>query len=73
MANGIFERGEMYDILSGDGLIGEMSSHRPGVIISSEIGCQTSPTVTMVYCTTTSREMSVNHRFTMRGDRKSVV
>lgn len=67
MANGIFERGEMYDILSGDGLIGEIRSHRPGIIISSEIGCQTSPTVTMVYCTTTCRELSVNHCFTMRG------
>lgn len=68
MANGIYERGEMYDILSGEAMFGELASHRPGIIISSEIGNQTSSFVTMVYCTTaTTRELSVNHRFTMRG------
>lgn len=69
MANGIYERGEMYDILSGEAMFGELASHRPGIIISSEIGNQTSQFVTMVYCTTTTttREISVNHRFTMKG------
>ena len=69
MANGIYERGEMYDILSSEAMFGELASHRPGIIISSEIGNQTSSLVTMVYCTTTTttRELSVNHRFTMRG------
>lgn len=71
MANGYFERGEMYDILFSDGLPGEMAAHRPGVIVSSDRGNTTSPSVLMIYTTTTTttdnRRISVNYEFTMNG------
>lgn len=69
MANGYFERGEMYDILFGDALAGEMAAHRPGVIVSSDEGNRTSPSVLMVYTTTTTanKRISVNHPFQMNG------
>ena len=70
MANGYFERGEMYDILFGDGLAGEMVAHRPGVIVSSDKGNSSSPSVLMVYTTTTTtdnKRISVNHEFVMNG------
>lgn len=70
MANGYFERGEMYDILFGEALPGEMAAHRPGIIVSSEEGNRASPTVLMVYTTTTTtagKDISVNHPFVMNG------
>lgn len=70
MANGYFERGEMYDILFGDGLAGEMAAHRPGIIVSSDRGNSTNPSVLMIYTTTTTtanKQISVNHEFNMNG------
>lgn len=71
MANGYFERGEMYDILYGDGLAGEMVAHRPGIIVSSDRGNLNNPTVLMVHTTTTTttmnKQISVNHKFVMNG------
>ena len=70
MANGYFERGEMYDILFGDALAGEMVAHRPGIIVSSDRGNKCNPTVLMIYSTTTTtpnKQISVNHKFVMNG------
>ena len=69
MANGYFERGEMYDILHGEMLEGEMASHRPGIIVSSNEGNNSNPTVLVVYTTTTTanRRIGVNHDFVMNG------
>ena len=70
MANGYFERGEMYDILYSDGYVGEMAAHRPGIIVSSEAGNVTCPTVLMIHTTTTTttnKNISVNHKFVMNG------
>lgn len=70
MANGYFERGEMYDILIGSDLPGEMASHRPGIIVSSDVGNRTNSTVILVFTTTTTttnRRIGVNHFFTMSG------
>lgn len=69
MANGYFERGEMYDILFSDGLSGEMTAHRPGIIVSSDRGNTTNPSVMIVYTTTTTanKRIGVNHEFVMNG------
>ena len=70
MANGYFERGEMYDVLIGSDLPGELTSHRPGIIVSADIGNRSSPTVVLILTTTTTttnRRIGVNHLFTING------
>lgn len=70
MANGYFERGEMYDILFNEGFDGEIAAHRPGIIVSNDKGNRTSPTVLMVYTTTSNapnKNIGVNCQFTLNG------
>lgn len=52
MANGIVERGELYWVKMGDSVGSEESVGRPGVIISSRKGNETSPLVQIAYTTT---------------------
>lgn len=52
MANGIVERGELYWVKLGDSVGSEESVGRPGVIVSSRKGNETSPIVQIAYTTT---------------------
>ena len=52
MANGYFERGELYWVKVSDTIGSEVGVGRPGVIISSKKGNETSPVVQVAYTTT---------------------
>ena len=55
MANGYFERGEIYAVRMDSGLGSEEGAFRPGVIISSDAGNRTSPCVIIAYLTSKTR------------------
>lgn len=52
MANGYFERGEVYWVKVGDSVGSEEAAGRPGVIVSSKKGNEVSPIVIIAYTTT---------------------
>ena len=60
MANGSVKRGEIYWIQYGDGFGSEARGGRPGVIVSSERGNETSPVVNVVMLTTQRKNLSIN-------------
>jgi mRNA-degrading endonuclease toxin of MazEF toxin-antitoxin module len=60
MANGYFKRGEIYWIQQGDAIGHELKSGRPGLIVSSERGNETSPVVNIVMLTTQRKSLSIN-------------
>lgn len=58
MADGYFERGEIYTIRMDRGVGSEEGAFRPGVIVSSDVGNKTSPCVIVAYLTTQYRSQS---------------
>lgn len=58
MADGFFERGEIYAIRMDNGVGSEEGMFRPGVIVSSNKGNSTSPTVIVCYLTTKFRRVA---------------
>lgn len=58
MANGYFERGEIYNVRLDSGLGSEEGAFRPGLIVSNDAGNRTSPCVIVVYLTTKERKYS---------------
>lgn len=60
MANGYFERGEVYAIRMDSGMGSEQGYFRPGVIISNNKGNATSSTVNVAFTTTKLKPIGVN-------------
>lgn len=60
MANGYFERGEIYAVRMDMGMGSEEGSFRPGVIISSDKGNAACSTVLVAYLTTRPRDLSIH-------------
>ena len=59
MANGYFERGEIYAVRMDMGVGSEEGSFRPGVIVSNNKGNTTQETVLVVYMTTHAKYQSI--------------
>lgn len=59
MANGYFERGEVYGIRMDSGFGSEQGYFRPGVIISNNHGNSTSPTVNVAFTTTKPKDIGI--------------
>lgn len=72
MADGYFERGEIYGVRMDAGFGSEQGYFRPGVVVSSDIGNRTNPTVNMCFTTTKPKDMGINFS-TMASGRESWV
>lgn len=72
MANGYFERGEVYSIRMDGGVGSEEGSFRPGVIVSCDEGNKSCSTVLVAYLTTQYRNLSI-HMETMATGRRSYI
>lgn len=73
MANGYFERGEIYRIRSTDSFGCEQSAFRPGLIVSGDIGNRLSPVVQIAYLTTKDHSDHLNIEVTATGRRSFVI
>lgn len=73
MANGYFERGEIYWVKFGDSMGSEVMAGRPGVIISSDKGNNSSPCVCVAMMTTQQKNLSVNVYTCVNGTRRWVL
>lgn len=60
MANGYFERGEIYWVRYGDSFGAEETAGRPGIIVSSNKGNSSSPVVNIVLLTTRTKNLDIN-------------
>lgn len=60
MANGYYERGEIYMIRLDNGIGNEEGTFRPGLIISSDQGNRTNGTVVVAYLTTKDHDYHIN-------------
>lgn len=65
--NGEFKRGEIYWFRGDDGIGSEIASKRPGVIVSSDRGNQTSGLVNVCYLSSTKGHGVINVRCFPRG------
>lgn len=72
MANGYFERGEVYSIRMDGGVGSEEGSFRPGVVVSCDEGNKTCSTVLVAYLTTQYRNLSITME-TMATGRRSYI
>lgn len=73
MANGYFERGEIYWVKFGDSMGSEVMAGRPGVIISSDKGNNSSPCVCVAMMTTQQKNLSINVYTCVNGTRRWVL
>ena len=60
MADGYFERGEVYQVRMDSGFGSEQGYFRPGLIVSNNQGNATSPTVNVAFLTTKVKPIGVN-------------
>lgn len=60
MANGYYERGEIYMIRLDNGIGSEEGTFRPGLIVSSDQGNRTNGTVVVAYLTTKEHDYHIN-------------
>lgn len=60
MANGYYERGEIYMIRLDNGIGSEEGTFRPGLIVSSDQGNRTNGTVVVAYLTTKEHDCPIN-------------
>lgn len=60
MANGYFERGEVYGVRMDSGFGSEQGYYRPAVILSNNHANETSPTVNVAFTTTKCKPIGVN-------------
>lgn len=73
MADGYFERGEVYGVRMDNGVGSEEGYYRPGVIVSSNSRNNTAPTVNVCYTTKTIRNCGVNFDTMATGVRSWVL
>ena len=73
MANGYFERGEIYQVRTDDGFGCETGIFRPGLIVSADAGNKTSPTVLAAYLTTKDHRDRLNYETYATGRRSFVL
>ena len=73
MANGYFERGEIYQVRADDGFGCETGVFRPGIIVSNDLGNKTSPTVLVAYLTTKDHKERLNYETYATGRRSFVL
>jgi mRNA-degrading endonuclease toxin of MazEF toxin-antitoxin module len=73
MANGKFERGEMYWFKFGDSLGSEMAAGRPGVIVSANKGNETSPALLVAMVTRQPKYLPVDVKTMVGGVARWVV
>jgi competence ComEA-like helix-hairpin-helix protein len=73
MANGYFERGEIYQIRATDDFGCETGVFRPGLIVSSNAGNNASPVVNMLYMTTKDHRDHLNFETYATGRRSFVL
>ena len=67
MANGKFERGEMYWFKFGDTTGSEMAAGRPGVIVSCNKGNETAPTLMIAMVTRQAKYMPIDVKTMVGG------
>lgn len=73
MANGYFERGEVYGIRMDSGFGSEQGYFRPGVIVSCDRGNNSCPTVNVAFTTTRLKDMGINVEIMATGTRSWVL
>lgn len=60
MANGYFERGEIYQIRMDSGFGSEQGYFRPGLVVSNNHGNETSSTINVAFMTTKLKPIGIN-------------
>lgn len=73
MADGYFERGEIYQIRSADSFGSEQGAFRPGVIVSNDAGNRVCPTVIIAYMTTKDHNDRLNVETYSSGRRSFIL